>query len=44
MKCGFEYKECTEKCRFFETCARNPHREEQNAAHGSSQEEKENEQ
>lgn len=39
MKCGFEYKECTEKCRFFETCARNPHRDEKTkAAHGSSKE------
>lgn len=26
MKCGFEDKECTEKCKYFNTCARNPHR------------------
>ena len=26
-KCGFAgYKDCTEKCRFFETCMRNPQR------------------
>lgn len=25
-QCGFEYKECTEKCKYFNTCARNPHR------------------
>lgn len=29
MECGFyqENKECTEECRYFETCTRNPHRE-----------------
>ena len=29
MECGFyqENKECTQDCRYFETCTRNPHRE-----------------
>lgn len=27
MKCGFEReKECTEECKYFNTCTRNPHR------------------
>lgn len=26
MKCGFEEKECTDKCSYFNTCARNPYR------------------
>ncbi len=25
MKCGFEDKECTEKCKYFNTCTRNEH-------------------
>lgn len=30
MKCGFEdWKECTEKCKYFNTCARNPVRNEE---------------
>lgn len=29
MKCGFEEKECTEKCKYFHTCVRNPYRKEQ---------------
>ena len=30
MECGFyqENKKCTEECRYFETCTRNPHRKE----------------
>ena len=29
MKCGFEReKECTEECKYFNTCTRNPHRKE----------------
>ncbi len=30
MECGFyrENKECTEECRYFETCTRNPHRKD----------------
>jgi hypothetical protein len=26
MECGFENKECTDKCPHFKTCIRNPHR------------------
>lgn len=30
MKCGFykEDKECTEECKYFNTCTRNPHRKD----------------
>lgn len=29
MKCGFEnQKECTDACKHFNTCARNPHRKD----------------
>jgi len=24
--CGFEYKPCTKKCKYYNTCARNPYR------------------
>lgn len=28
-KCGFKYwKPCTEECRWFQTCTRNPHRKD----------------
>lgn len=31
MQCGFEEKECTEECKYFITCTRNPYREESEA-------------
>ena len=28
MKCGFENKECTDRCKYFQTCSRNPYRKD----------------
>ncbi len=33
MKCQYSHRECTEKCKFFETCTRNPHKENTNKVH-----------
>lgn len=40
MECGFntgeKIKECTEECRYFETCTRNPHRNKKEGGNGDN--------
>ena len=39
LKCGFEPKDCTKACKYYETCTRNPYKEKERTVrkpHGSS--------